>query len=100
MTELDKVKESLEQYSGLLDNAIRIEKKGLINALDSLEMTLKHNRMRLEASLGDSTVTNLNALGIIQRQGQMIESRCMEVTTKAKHLSVLKQIIADGKVGK
>lgn len=90
----------LKSYEELLDSQIREEKQTLIYALDSMEHTMTYQKQKLEATLDDSTKTgSLNSVGIIQRQGQMIESRCMEIVTKAKHLTELRQIIADGKDG-
>ncbi len=88
---------TLKSYEDLLDSQIREEKQTLIYALDSMEQTMAYQKQKLEATLDDSTKTgSLNSVGILQRQGQMIESRCMEIVTKAKHLTDLRQIVADG----
>ncbi len=88
----------LNAYVELLDSQIREEKQTLIYALDSIGQTMAYQKQQLEATLDDSTKTgSLNSVGILQRQGQMIESRCMEIVTKARHLADLRQILADGK---
>ncbi len=90
------IKLNIELLANMLDIEIREKKEDLISRLDSLEQTLAHNRMRLTGTLDESRICRIESIGIIQRQGQMIESRCMEIATKAKHLTDLRQLLADG----
>ncbi len=88
-------KELLALQVDMMDIDIRERKQDLIDRLDGLEQTLAYNRMRLKGTLDDSRICRIESFGIIQNQGQMIESRCMEIVTKVNHLSVMKRIIVN-----
>lgn len=80
----------------LLENEIRDKKTDLINSMDSMERMLEFQRQALAASLNNSTsYARLNPVGILQRQGQMIETMCAEIATKCKHLVTLKRMLEE-----
>lgn len=91
------LKETLEGYCNRLDNHIRSIKTNFQYTLDSVAETLLYKKSKINATLNNSEdVGTLNTFGVLRQQGQMIESRSMEIVTLAETLKDLRKILAEG----